>query len=174
MADPTKKSSPFPIAKVTELPESALRTERPLSPMRKLALPIGVAASLVLAGASVGAYAYASSSKTPATRADSDADRATRSGGSADDDSIFGRVAHATGPLEPSPAPMLAGTSAPSASSSAPIPTPPIPPNPNPPLPPGKPPAPRLDVPSGPAGIQPDPHHPKLGGKPMSTHPTLD
>ncbi len=161
MSEPTKKSSPFPIAKATDQPE-ALRAERPLSPMRKLALPIGVAAALVLAGASAGVYAYAASNKTARDPARVDEQQTTegpRPGAN--------EVAVAE-PLDPSSAPRLAGTSAPAPSQTPPTPTPPtpIPPNPNPPMPPGKPPSPHPT----PGAIAPTPNHPKLGGKPMMTH----
>lgn len=52
-----KKSSPSPIARTVESGADV----RPLSPMRRLALPLGVAAALALAGGSGIAYAVAQS-----------------------------------------------------------------------------------------------------------------
>lgn len=166
MAEPKMKSSPFPIAKATE--QSA--APRPLSPVRKLALPIGVAASLVLAG-SAGAYAYASSAKTASPEGDGCPTRAHTGG------DFFTRTAERLKDfLDPSPPPRMAGemqapTSVPvvpasgSASGTPPTPPPP-PPNPNPPPLPGKiaPPHPHV---TQPAAVPPMPDHPKLGGKPM-------
>lgn len=178
MAEPTKKSSPFPIAKATELPDAAFRAERPLSPIRRLALPIGVAASLVLAGAGVGAYAYAASSKTPASPDDTDEGCPTRSAPHATASDFFSRtVARAKAFLDPSPPPRMAGEMsvvlppiAPaSASVPTPTPNPPILPSPDPTPLPGKRSAPSHVVPTTKATVESDPSHPKLGGKPTST-----
>ncbi|MFO0612560.1 MAG: hypothetical protein U0414_08240 [Polyangiaceae bacterium] len=68
-APPTKKSSPSPLARAVDQGLVA----RPLSPIRKIALPLGVAAALALAGGGTLAYALAgSSTKTSSDSRDTD------------------------------------------------------------------------------------------------------
>jgi negative regulator of sigma E activity len=190
MDEPHKKSSPFPIAKATDQEVAP----RPVSPVRKLALPIGVAAAMLLAG-SAGAYAYASAKGSADHEGDGCPTRAHAGG-----DFITRTVDKVKGLIDPEPAPRMAGemvapTSVPvvpaSGSSSA-NPPPPPPPDPNPPPLPGKIAPPHVNdantpggAPNGttqtstsPAGAPattpkapppgPAPDHPKLGGKPVA------